>query len=295
MILLWIRYGSPSESEEDGNTTEDIAAIIQHLQEDEDEEEMVNHEVAVTEQDFTKHLHSQASLFILVDDDVLDHIVCETNRYAEQVISGTRTLRHSRLNMWVPTCNAEMKKFLGLLMWMSLNRRSIIQSYWSIKPIYQNAIPANTMSRNRFELLLLIIHFSDNETSAGQQEIFYPGENFVIDETLIPWSGRLVFRQWIPNKAHKYGIKLFKLCSNEGKKWYGIDISVQMCSYATTLRKGVKWYRKLGIEYILGMCIVNAFVMYKAATKKQAKITWFRKEITACLPQTPGQHKKTYL
>ncbi|KOC58679.1 hypothetical protein WH47_08076 [Habropoda laboriosa] len=35
----------------------------------------------------------------------------------------------------------------------------------------------------------------------------------------IPWRGRLIFKQYIPNKAHKYGIKLFKLCSNEGYTW----------------------------------------------------------------------------
>lgn len=47
--------------------------------------------------------------------------------------------------------------------------------------------------------------------------------DIVIDETLVPWRGRLVFRQYIPNKAHKYGIKLFKLCSSEG---YTYDLSI---------------------------------------------------------------------
>lgn len=51
------------------------------------------------------------------------------------------------------------------------------------------------------------------------QETFTPGENIVIDKTLIPWRGRLIFKQYIPDKAHKYGIKLFKLCSSEGYTW----------------------------------------------------------------------------
>ena len=38
----------------------------------------------------------------------------------------------------------------------------------------------------------------------------------MIDESLIPWRGRLIFRQYIPCKAHKYGIKLFKLCAGQG-------------------------------------------------------------------------------
>ena len=33
---------------------------------------------------------------------------------------------------------------------------------------------------------------------------------------MVPWRGRLVFCQYMPGKKHKYGIKLFKLCTPEG-------------------------------------------------------------------------------
>ena len=36
-------------------------------------------------------------------------------------------------------------------------------------------------------------------------------ENISIDETLSKWRGRLSFRQYIPSKAAKYGIKAFVL------------------------------------------------------------------------------------
>jgi len=38
----------------------------------------------------------------------------------------------------------------------------------------------------------------------------------VIDETMIPFCGRLSFRQYIPGKANKYGVKVFKLCDKYG-------------------------------------------------------------------------------
>lgn len=38
----------------------------------------------------------------------------------------------------------------------------------------------------------------------------------VVDETMVPWRGRLIFRQYNSSKAAKYGIKLFKLCSVSG-------------------------------------------------------------------------------
>ncbi|CAK9834556.1 PiggyBac transposable element-derived protein 4, partial [Anthophora retusa] len=34
---------------------------------------------------------------------------------------------------------------------------------------------------------------------------------------MVPWRGRLSFRQYIPGKRHKYGIKLYKLCLPEAK------------------------------------------------------------------------------
>ena len=77
-----------------------------------------------------------------------------------------------------------------------------------------------------------MLHFSDNETSKSGdrlakidmlqknfQSLFCPEEDAVIDETLVPWRGRLTFRQYIPNKMHRYGVKLFKLCSMVGYTW----------------------------------------------------------------------------
>ena len=115
---------------------------------------------------------------------------------------------------------------------MGLNRKSTIGSYWSQSPLYKNKI-AGKMNRNRFELLLNCVHFSDNkELEDGNRlwkiqplvdmllrkykAVYSTGVEVVIDETLMPWRARLKFRQYIPNKAHKYGIILFKLCTMDG-------------------------------------------------------------------------------
>lgn len=138
--------------------------------------------------------------------------------------------------LWIPTTDFEMKKFLGLLLWMGLVKVGCLKDYWSKDSLYNFSIPGKIMSRNRFQLLLSFMHFSDNNSivpgdrlgkikplldmlQMRYQRIYVPGENIVIDETLIPWRGRLLFRQYIPNKAHPYGIKLFKLCSTEGFTW----------------------------------------------------------------------------
>lgn len=64
---------------------------------------------------------------------------------------------------------------------------------------------------------------------------------------------------------------------------FGIDLSDQMASYATSIRKGVKWYRKLAIELLLGLSVVNSWIVYKAATRRKINIRRFRLEIASSL------------
>jgi len=58
------------------------------------------------------------SLFI--DDEVLNLLVIETNRYACDLRSTPRSPK-SRFNKWVDVDTVEIKTFLGIVMWMGLN------------------------------------------------------------------------------------------------------------------------------------------------------------------------------
>ena len=46
------------------------------------------------------------------------------------------------------------------------------------------------------------------------QSLYLPGQNIVIDESLTLWRGRLSFRQYIPIKSSKFGIKSYELCDS---------------------------------------------------------------------------------
>ena len=84
------------------------------------------------------------------------------------------------------------------------------------------------MSRDRFELLLRFWHFSDNESAVDVdrlfklrkkcnallerfQALYIPGKEISIDKSMVLWRGRLIFRQYILGKRHKYGVKLYML------------------------------------------------------------------------------------
>ena len=88
----------------------------------------------------------------------------------------------------------------------------------------------NNMPRDRFKSLLRFLHFADNNAADPGDRLYklraildafnancsatlVPGAKVVIDESMVPWRGRLGFRQYLPGKTHKYGVKLFKLCT----------------------------------------------------------------------------------
>lgn len=174
------------------------------------------------------------------NDELLQLMVRETNRNATQVLNKIRLNRSSRLRAWQPTNIDEMNKFIGLLLWMGLHPLPRISDYWSTKVIYKNNVAPKVMSRNRFQLILRFWHFNNNDTLQQDGRLGKiaplvshlnnmfklmksPDEEMVIDESMVPFRGRLVFKQYIPMKTHKYGIKLFKICDTSGYT-YGIIV-----------------------------------------------------------------------
>jgi hypothetical protein len=52
------------------------------------------------------------------------------------------------------------------------------------------------------------------------QNLHLPKQDIVIEESLTLWKGRLSFKQYVPLKAAKFGIKFYELCeSSMGLVW----------------------------------------------------------------------------
>jgi hypothetical protein len=52
------------------------------------------------------------------------------------------------------------------------------------------------------------------------QNLFLPGQNTAVDESLTLWKGRLSFKWYLPLKAAKFGIRTYELCkSSSGYLW----------------------------------------------------------------------------
>ncbi|KAF7414956.1 hypothetical protein HZH68_003445 [Vespula germanica] len=160
------------------------------------------------------------SLFF--NEEIIQMIVNQTNLYANQMIEKNQS---ERLSKWIPTNIHEIKQLFGLIMWMGLVKLPTIQLYWTKDVLFAQSFPRTVMSRNRFEILLRMLHFADNRQISNPNNLLYklqtlidtlnksfkeyynPSETVCIDESIIPFRGRTVLRRYI---------KLFKLCSTSG-------------------------------------------------------------------------------
>ncbi|KAF7685756.1 PiggyBac transposable element-derived protein 4 [Cucumispora dikerogammari] len=119
---------------------------------------------------------------------------------------------------------------------MGVVRKPTIESYWSGNALLATPFFQRTMKRDRFSLLLKFLHFSDSNVAPQDdklyklreicdiirrriQEVYIPEKEISIDESMVLWRGRLMFRQYIPGKKHKYGVKLYELCDRNGYVW----------------------------------------------------------------------------
>jgi len=170
-------------------------------------------------------------------DEMVDLMVLETNRYADQYIQGNVLKPHSAAQNWVQTNREEMFAFIGLSVLMGVVYKPRIHMYWSTDEIFHTDIFPNVMSRDRYLLLLRFWHFADNTandvtdpdrdrlfkvrqlTEMVRQQcrgVYSPARDLCVDESLLLFKGRLGFKQFIKTKRARFGIKLFELCSKSG-------------------------------------------------------------------------------
>lgn len=121
------------------------------------------------------------------------------------------------------------------------------------------------MTVKRFEILLRTFHVSNNFDCPPGDRLFkvqglvdllvskhkytyIPEKSLCINESVIPFVGRLSFRQYLKNKRHRYGIKIFKLCVNDG---YTVDFRIYAGRDATPgLEVSTKIVMEIAHEYL---------------------------------------------
>lgn len=168
----------------------------------------------------------------------IEHIILNmTNLY------GVRKYKKQWQNIDMDTLHA----YFGLLLLAGVYRSygECVTQLWNERtgrPIFRA-----TMSLKMFKRIHGCIRFDDREEriaiastsvcdklapirnvyerwNKNLKAVFTPGKNVTVDEQLVPFRGRCPFRQYIPSKPAKYGIKIWVLC--DSSNWYAYNTQI---------------------------------------------------------------------
>lgn len=164
---------------------------------------------------------------LFFDNNLLDLIVRETNIYQSQNPEPIR----KKMKPWEDLTRETLREFIGLTALMGHVKKVSLEDYWSTKPILYTPIFHKIMTRNRYLQILRFIHFQNNETVLKHPlrkikviiddlnekfaKFLDPGKKLCIDESLLLWKGKLRFKQFLPLKRNRFGIKIFLIVDCE--------------------------------------------------------------------------------
>jgi Transposase IS4 len=162
----------------------------------------------------------------------LSVIIRETNREAERYYSEWNSAHPDSTKNWKEVDWVEFRAFLGLLLLAGVYHGSheSLHELWS--PRNGRPIFLATMNLKRFKCLLRFCRFDNKATRPQRRAIdklaairdvwlmfvvqlkkFYtPSTDLTVDEQLVPFRGKCPFRQYIPSKPAKYGVKIWWCC-----------------------------------------------------------------------------------
>lgn len=79
--------------------------------------------------DLQDNIRPAEAFSVFIDEEITNILVTETNKYAQQKMEQNRSLPCRRINKWKLTDCEEIKKFLGLIIWMGLVKPPSIDKY----------------------------------------------------------------------------------------------------------------------------------------------------------------------
>lgn len=180
---------------------------------------------------------------LFLNDEILNKIVHHTNMEIEKQSKNYKGHREdedddanaapSTLPSFVkPVTLTELRALFGLFYLAGVFKMNDMSTKEIFDKFTGVMIFRATMSRCRFEFLINCLRFDDKETREERRasdrlapirevfdhiikmcgEYYTPTDCCTIDEQLLSFRGRCIFKMYIPSKPDKYGIKILMMC-----------------------------------------------------------------------------------
>ena len=132
---------------------------------------------------------------------------------------------------WRLTTADELYAFMGVHLFMGIDRLPRTEMYWS--ETFGHSLVTSLFSRDRFKQLLRFFRVAAPDEDAPARNPmphvralaeklnalfaanFKPSDHLTLDEAMAAYKARSPIKQYIPSKPHKWGYKIWCLCSED--------------------------------------------------------------------------------
>lgn len=205
----------------------------------------------------TKRTSSKETFKHLFDEAAVRKIAEYTNKRLDKDMDDE--LREHENTLTDVTID-EIYGYIGIIIMLGVTKKKDIEidQIWSEKDDAVHYLPwvVCCMSRQRFKMLSRYLTFDDietRETRAADDPKFFkcreltnsvkgkflssyiPGVHLSVDENLYPFRGRCAFRQYLPSKPAKYGLKVWQLVDSDSR--YLIDFDFYLGKQGNVVTK----------------------------------------------------------
>ena len=180
--------------------------------------------------------------FLFFTTEIIEEICRHTNAYAWHAVTS-KPYYGDKHDAWIETTPEEIRKLIALILYMGLVKVSSFQRYWSTKTLYHGLWARTLMSRDRFKVLMAVLHIVDPSKECEQDKLrkvtsfvdkfkamckslYQPAKNIAIDERMVKSKHRSGIQQYIKNKPTKWGIKLWVLADSLNGYTYDFDVYI---------------------------------------------------------------------
>lgn len=190
-------------------------------------------------------LESPLCAFRLIFPDSFTEMILQwTNqRYENWCMNNPNSVYSKRFGGYKPIQKTELDAFIGI----SIIQGSFKCSKRPVNQIFESTSPPHfraALSRDRYQLILCFLRFDDSTTRQQRRktdrlapirtlwtdfiglckQLYEPTECVTVDEQLVKFRGRCPFRQYLPQKPGKYGIKVWVCADSETHYCYNAEV-----------------------------------------------------------------------